>query len=389
MMVFGNLWIRLEIKIIWKAYGLVERFHGKLGNMKNQNIKNDFKNKTVLVTGHTGFIGTWMSLWLNLVGAKVIGYSLNPTTKPSIFETIELKKKITHVNGDITNFKKLQQTIKTNKPEFVFHLAAQAIVRESYDHPLTTFQTNVMGTANILEAIKNSSVKSCIIMTSDKCYENLELNRGFKESDPMGGNDPYSASKGAAELVTTAYRNSFFKNNKTGIASVRAGNVIGGGDWSKDRLIPDCFRSLYENKIISIRNSDAVRPWQFILEPISGMLSLALHLKKNPIKFSEPWNFGPTSSKRMNVEQIVKQIIQQWGKGEYIKKSNKKDKEYHESKILRLNSTKANKSLNWNSVYTNNESLFETTEWYKQYYDKNDMKEFSIKQIQKYMNKME
>ena len=367
----------------------MERFHGKLGNMKNQNIKNDFKNKTVLVTGHTGFIGTWMSLWLNLVGAKVIGYSLNPTTKPSIFETIELKKKITHVNGDITNFKKLQQTIKTNKPEFVFHLAAQAIVRESYDHPLTTFQTNVMGTANILEAIKNSSVKSCIIMTSDKCYENLELNRGFKESDPMGGNDPYSASKGAAELVTTAYRNSFFKNNKTGIASVRAGNVIGGGDWSKDRLIPDCFRSLYENKIISIRNSDAVRPWQFILEPISGMLSLALHLKKNPIKFSEPWNFGPTSSKRMNVEQIVKQIIQQWGKGEYIKKSNKKDKEYHESKILRLNSTKANKSLNWNSVYTNNESLFETTEWYKQYYDKNDMKEFSIKQIQKYMNKME
>ena len=152
-----------------------------------------------------------MSLWLNLVGAKVIGYSLNPTTKPSIFETIELKKKITHVNGDITNFKKLQQTIKTNKPEFVFHLAAQAIVRESYDHPLTTFQTNVMGTANILEAIKNSSVKSCIIMTSDKCYENLELNRGFKESDPMGGNDPYSASKGAAELVTTAYRNSFLK----------------------------------------------------------------------------------------------------------------------------------------------------------------------------------
>jgi len=357
--------------------------------MKNQNIKNDFKNKTVLVTGHTGFIGTWMSLWLNLVGAKVIGYSLNPTTKPSIFEIIDLKKKITHVNGDITNFKKLQQTIKTNKPEFVFHLAAQAIVRESYDHPLTTFQTNVMGTANILEAIKNSSVKSCIIMTSDKCYDNKELNRAFKESDPMGGNDPYSASKGAAELVTTAYRNSFFKNNKIGIASVRAGNVIGGGDWSADRLIPDCFRSLYKNKIISIRNPDAVRPWQFILEPISGMLSLALHLKKNPVKFSEPWNFGPTSNKRMTVEQIVKQIIQQWGKGEYIKKSNKKDKEYHESKILRLNSTKANKSLNWNSVYTNNESLFETTEWYKQYYDKNDMKEFSIKQIQKYMNKME
>jgi len=357
--------------------------------VKNQNIKNDFKNKTVLVTGHTGFIGTWMSLWLDLVGAKVIGYSLSPSTKPSIFETLKLRKKITHVIGDVTNLKKLQQTIKINKPEFVFHLAAQAIVRESYDHPLETFQTNVMGTANILESIKKSSVKSCIIMTSDKCYENMELGRAFKESDPMGGNDPYSASKGAAELITSAYRNSFFKNNKIGIASVRAGNVIGGGDWSADRLIPDCFRSLYQNKIISIRNPDAVRPWQFVLEPISGMLSLALHLKKNSIKFSEPWNFGPTSSKKMTVEQIVKQIIQQCGKGEYIKKSNKKDKEYHESKILRLNSTKANKALNWNSVYTNNESLFETTEWYKQYYGKNDMKEFSIKQIQKYMNKME
>ena len=366
----------------------MEISHGNLGNMKNQNIEKDFKNKTVLVTGHTGFIGTWMSLWLDLLGAKVIGYSLSPSTKPSIFETVKLKKNITHVIGDVTNFEKLQQTIKTNKPEFVFHLAAQAIVRESYDHPLTTFQTNVMGTVNILESIKNSSVKSCIIMTSDKCYENREFGRAFKESDSMGGNDPYSASKGAAELVTAAYRHSFFKNNKIGIASVRAGNVIGGGDWSTDRLIPDCFRSLYQNKIISIRNPDAVRPWQFVLEPISGMLSLSLHLRKNPMQFSEPWNFGSSSSKKMTVEQIVKKIVQQWGKGKYKKNSNKKDKEYHEAKILMLNSTKAKKVLNWKSVYTNNESLFETIEWYKQYVGKNNMKEFTIKQIQKYMNKV-
>ena len=356
--------------------------------MKSQNIQNDFKNKTVLVTGHTGFIGTWMSLWLDLLGANVIGYSLTPSTKPSIFETVKLKKNIKHVIGDVTNLEKLQQIIETSKPEFVFHLAAQAIVRESYDNPLITFQTNVMGTANVLESIKNSSVKSCIIMTSDKCYENRELGRAFKENDSMGGNDPYSASKAAAELVTNAFRHSFFKNKKIGIASVRAGNVIGGGDWSSDRLIPDCFRSLYQNKTILLRNPDAVRPWQFVLEPIFGMLSLSLHLRRNPTQFSEPWNFGPSSSKKLTVEQIVKKIIQQQGKGKYKKKLNKKDKDYHEAKILMLNSKKAKKLLGWNSVYTNNESLFETIEWYTQYYAKNDMTEFTIKQIQKYMNKV-
>ena len=356
--------------------------------MKNQNIQTAFKNKTILVTGHTGFIGTWMSLWLDFLGAKVIGYSQNPSTKPSIFEIVKLKKNITHVIGDINNFEKLQQIIKINKPEFVFHLAAQSIVRESYDNPLKTFQTNVIGTANILESIKNSSVKSCIIMTSDKCYENKELGRAFKESDSMGGNDPYSASKGAAELVTAAYRHSFFKNNKIGIASVRSGNVIGGGDWSTDRLIPDCFRFLYQNKTISIRNPNAVRPWQFVLEPIFGMLSLSSHLQKNTRQFSESWNFGPSSSKKITVEEIVKKIIQQWGKGKFKKNPSKKDKEYHEATTLRINSKKAKKLLNWNSVYTNNESLFETVEWYKQYYGKHDMKEFSIKQIQKYMNKI-
>ena len=370
-------------------YGLVETCLGKLGKLERQNIQNDFKNKTVLVTGHTGFIGTWMSLWLDFLGANVIGYSLNPSTKPSIFDIIKLKKNITHVIGDVTNFKKLQQTIKTHKPEFVFHLAAQAIVRESYDSPLETFQTNVMGTVNILESIKNSSVKSCIIMTSDKCYENLELGRAFIESDPMGGNDPYSASKGAAELVTAAYRHSFFNNNEIGIASVRAGNVIGGGDWSADRLIPDCCRSLYKNKIISIRNPNAIRPWQFILEPIFGMLSLSLHLRKNPTQFSEPWNFGPNSNKKITVEQMVKKIIQQWGKGKYKIKINGTDKQYHESKILMLNSTKAKKLLKCGNLYSNSESLFETIEWYRKHHgSKTDMNEFTIKQIQKYMEKI-
>jgi len=351
-------------------------------------FEKDFRNKTILVTGHTGFIGTWMSLWLHMLGAKIIGYSQKPPTNPSIFETIKIKKDIKHISGNINDFEKLKQTILDYKPEILFHLAAESIVRESYEHPLKTFQTNVMGTANVLESIKNSSVKSCIIMTSDKCYENRELSRAFKEDDPMGGNDPYSASKGAAELVTTAFQNSFFKNKKIGIASVRSGNVIGGGDWSKDRLIPDCFRSLYQNKKISIRNPHAIRPWQFVLEPISGMLSLTSHLRKNPEQFSEPWNFGPKPDKKLTVEQIVKKIIKQWSKGKYQIHSTKKDKEYHESKILMLNSTKANKLLKWRSIYTNNESLFETTEWYKQFHNKSNMRDISIKQIQKYMNNL-
>ncbi len=356
--------------------------------MKKQNFQKDFKNKTVFITGHTGFIGTWMALWLHMLGAKVIGYSLKPSTKPSLFNILKLKKNITHIIGDINNFEKLQQAIKINKPEFVFHLAAQAIVRESYTHPLKTFQTNIMGTANILESIKNSSVKSCIIMTSDKCYENKEVGHAFKESDPMGGRDPYSASKGGAELVTASYQHSFFNDKEIGIASVRAGNVIGGGDWSIDRLIPDCFRALNQNKKILVRNPNAVRPWQFVLEPISGMLSLALHLRKNPTQFSEPWNFGPNSSKKLTVEELVIKIIEQWGKGKYQKKINKKDKELHEAKILLLNSTKASKLLNWSSTYTNYESLSETIEWYKQFYNKNDIKKLTIKQIQKYTNRI-
>ena len=361
---------------------------GKLGNMKKEYSVNNFKNKTVLVTGHTGFIGTWMSLWLDMLGANVIGFSQKPNTAPSMFKITGIKKNITHIIGDITNFHKLRQIIEIYKPEFVFHLAAQSIVRTSYEYPLKTFQTNVMGTANILESIKNSSVKSCIIMTSDKSYENKEFGRPFKENDPMGGSDPYSASKGAAELVTSAYRDSFFRNSKIGIASVRSGNVIGGGDWSVDRLIPDCFRSITKNEKIILRNPNAIRPWQFVLEPIFGMFSLALRLRKKPTHFSEPWNFGPSLDKKLTVEQVVKKIIKQWGQGKYEIYSNKKDKSYHESKLLMLNSIKANKLLEWKSIYTNTESLFETIEWYKQYADKNNMKDFTLKQIEKYVINM-
>ncbi len=359
--------------------------HGRFGKMRrNVNLEKDFRNKTILVTGHTGFIGTWMSLWLYMLGAKVIGYSQKPPTKPSMFETIKIKKNIKHISGDVNDFHKLQKVIINNKPEFVFHLAAESLVRESYERPLKTFQTNVMGTANVLESIKNSSVKSCIIMTSDKCYENKELGRPFNESDPMGGNDPYSASKGAAELVIASYRNSFFKNKQIGIASVRAGNVVGGGDWAKDRLIPDCFKSLQSNKKIILRNPSSVRPWQFVLEPISGMFSLA---REKPSQFSEPWNFGPSaSSKKLTVDEIVRKVIHEWDKKGV--KYGTKNNTFHEAGILRLDSSKAIKNLNWKSVYSINEVVFETTDWYKNYFNKNNMRDITMDQIKKYMKKM-
>ena len=363
----------------------MEELLGNVGNMKSPDIEKGFKNKTVLVTGHTGFIGTWMCVWLQMLGSKVIGFSQKPLTKPSMFQLMKLKNDITHIHGDVSDFNHLKRIIKTHKPEFIFHLAAQSIVRESFDNPLKTFQTNVLGTANILESIRNSSVKSCIIMTSDKCYDNKELGKPFTENHALGGNDPYSASKGAAELVTNSYRSSFFKKTKIGVASVRAGNVIGGGDWSRDRLVPDCFRSLEKNKIILIRNPYAIRPWQFVLEPIRGMFYLALLLKKNPTSYSEPWNLGPDSNKNFNVEDITKKIILGWGKGKYKIHSKSLDKKYHESKTLLLNSSKANKLLNWKTVYSNDESFLETIDWYKQYYNKGNMKDISIKQIKKYM----
>lgn len=350
---------------------------------KQEEIAEQFRNKTILVTGHTGFIGTWMTLWLHMLGANVIGYSQKPLTNPSMFELIKIKKNITHIIGDVNNFPKLQNVIIKYKPKFVFHLAAQAIVRESYENPLETFQTNVIGTANILEAIKNSSVKSCIIMTSDKCYRNNEKGTAFKESDPLGGDDPYSASKGAAELLINAYQKSFFKNKKIGIASVRAGNVIGGGDWSQDRLVPDCFRSLESKKEIKIRNPNSVRPWQFVLEPINGMFQLSLRLIKNPKKYSEPWNFGPSKiNKKITVKEMVKKIISQWKEGKYAYQSTEK---YKEANILLLNSSKAKELLNWKQHYTYDETIFETVNWYQEFVDKKNMRDVSIQQIQKYM----
>jgi CDP-glucose 4,6-dehydratase len=351
-----------------------------------------FKDKIVLVTGHTGFQGSWLSLWLKLLGANVIGYSLDPPTNPSLFDILELKKEINHNIGDVRNLPTLQKTIQDNDPEFVFHLAAQPIVRMSYDIPIETFEVNVMGTINVLEALRNSDVRVCEIITSDKCYENRNLDRPYTENDHIGGKDPYSASKGAAEIVTSSYRNSFFniksKDTHTSIASVRAGNVIGGGDWASDRIIPDCVRQLLVKKPIKIRNPHSIRPWQFVLESVSGMLLLASKMYECPTLYSEAWNFGPDESvHNITVQELVDLVIAEWGSGKSTTPVNTK-KEPHEEKLLRLDSNKAKKMLMWNPIYSIQECIAQTIMWYKYYSEqKTGLKDLTIKQIEYYSRK--
>ena len=353
-----------------------------------------FKNKTILVTGHTGFIGSWLVLWLQSLGAKVIGYSLEPPTKPSLFETLGLENEITHIIGDIQDKQNLSNNIEKHKPEIVIHLAAQPLVRVSYEDPSETFQTNILGAVNILDSIRKLDyVKACVIMTSDKCYQNLNSNHFHKETDPLGGNDPYSASKGAAEIITNSFRNSFFNTEKnhdknTGIASVRAGNVIGGGDWARDRIIPDCITALTTEKKIRVRNSSSIRPWQFVLEPISGILWLSSKLYTNPKTYSTAWNFGPNQTNKITVEKIVQNIIKIWNRGDWVDVSKESKDQSIESVSLLLDSTKALNSLEWKTIYSLETAINETISWYKSYYNNHvSMRELSINQIEQYSKK--
>jgi len=347
-----------------------------------------FKNKNVLVTGHTGFQGSWLSLWLKLLGSNVVGYALEPPTQPSLFETLSLEHETKHIIGDLRDKEKLSSIISQNQPEIIFHLGAQAIVRESYAKPLETLETNIIGTANLLESIRNcQSVKVVVIMTSDKCYDNTRNERPHTENDPMGGFDPYSASKGAAELVTSSYRNSFFSSkNLTRIATARAGNVIGGGDWAKDRLVPDSIRALMEKQNIKIRNPDAKRPWQYVLESISGMLWLATKMYDDD-KFNEAWNFGPdVNYDSLRAEDIVKRTIKNWNSKSTIEVQNNSDMLF-ESECLLLDSSKANQRLGWKNVCSIDQTLSETIEWYKTYHEKKkEMKQFTINQIKNYIS---
>jgi len=352
------------------------------------NFEKYYKDKKILVTGHTGFKGSWLSLWLLKLGADVIGYALDPYTSKDNFVVSGLSKKMVDIRGDIRDFEKFNSVVKKYKPEIIFHLAAQAILRLSYEIPRETIETNVMGTENVLEAFrKSNSAKTLIVITSDKCYENKEWIWGYREIDPVGGYDPYSASKGAAEVIASAYIRSFFnpKNYKKHgkvVATVRAGNVIGGGDWGKDRIIPDAIRALENGKPVEVRNPDSVRPWQFVLEPLNGYLLLASKMHEDPEMFSGPWNFGPDPDSIITVKEVVEKVLKYYGKGNWVKTND--NGKLHESTLLNLDTNKARYLLGWKPKLNIDEAVKMTIEWYKNYHDKN-IKKIINDQIERFM----
>ena len=347
-----------------------------------------YKNKKVLITGHTGFKGSWLTTWLLNLGCNVVGVSKNIPTKPSNFENLNLKKKIKNYYLNIENYKKLKKIILKEKPNIIFHLAAQAIISESFINPLETVNTNAQGSLNVLHASSFLNNKcSCIMITSDKCYFNLEKKTGYKENDLLGGQDMYSGSKAAAEIILQAYYHSFLKKNKNLIfCTVRAGNVIGGGDWSNNRLIPDIMKSWKKNLKPKIKNPDSIRPWQHVLEPLFGYLKLAIFLNKNEKLNGESFNFGPSFKKTYTVMQLVKTLQKNWNKkNSYFLK---KKPNFHETKILKLNSQKAYKKLKWKTLLNLDQIGIFITNWYKIYFRKNsNMYDFTIKQIKEYEKK--
>ena len=351
-----------------------------------------YKDLPVLVTGHTGFKGTWLSMWLNLLGARVIGYGLEPPTMPNHFDMSGMKDRIVDIRDDIRNLDKLVSVIEEYHPKVIFHLAAQPIVRESYENPKDTFIINAGGTINVLEAIRlTRSVKAAVFITSDKCYRNKEWIWGYRENDALGGGDPYSASKAMAEIAIEAYRDAYFTWNDRGenavaVASVRAGNVVGGGDWAKDRLLPDAIRALTEGETIDIRSPRATRPWQFVLSPLSGYMWLGVKLLLDGANFAEPWNFGPLDLSRDSVQHIVEKVIKLWGSGQW--KDISRGDEPHEAHWLTLSWEKAVARLDWHPIYALPDVLRKTMGWYKEWHrqgENADMYDFGIDQIKTFM----
>ena len=346
---------------------------------------NFYKDKKVLVTGHTGFKGSWLSIWLNMLGAYVYGYSLFPAYKPNNYTLSNIYSFINEKIADIRIGNSVNIFLKKVKPEIVFHLAAQPIVRESYLNPKETYEVNVLGLVNLFQAVRKiDSIRKIVIITSDKCYENVETNKGYKENDKLGGSDPYSSSKACAEIITTAYYRSFFKNNGIAVATVRAGNVIGGGDWSKFRLIPDCVRSITKNKDIVLRNPNSTRPWQYVLEPLSGYLWLGVLLGNDYIHSTGNWNFGPEKSSKATVKEVVNKFVSYWSKKVQIITNTNNDNLY-ESKLLHLSISKAKKELSWKPVWNLYQTIEKTAEWYIFYYEnKTNMLNYCRKQISQY-----
>ena len=347
-----------------------------------------FCGKRILITGHSGFKGSWLSIWLNELGAKVIGYALDPYTPKDNFILSNLSEKIIDIRGDILDINKLKKVFNEYQPEIVFHLAAQPLVRLSYSLPTETYQTNVIGTINVLEAIRvSNSVKVGIMVTTDKCYENKEQIWGYKENDPLGGYDPYSSSKAACEIAIGSWRQSFFNPNNLNehnksIASVRAGNVIGGGDWATDRIIPDCINSLEAGKKISIRNPQAIRPWQHVLEPLNGYLLLAKAMWDNPAAYCEGWNFGPQAESISTVWDVASKVIKHYGKGELEDSSD--PTAVHEANMLMLDISKALFKLKWKPRMNLDQCIEMTVDWYKRYKNE-DVYDLCVKQIEKYV----
>jgi CDP-glucose 4,6-dehydratase len=341
-----------------------------------------WSGKRVLVTGHTGFKGSWLCLWLQSLGCRVAGLSQEPATKPALYEEARVSENMASYIGDIRDFATVQKVIGEVQPEVVFHLAAQALVRQSYKSPVETYATNVLGTVHVLEASRHvGTVKSVVIVTTDKCYDNREWVWGYRETDPMGGHDPYSSSKGCAELVTNAYRNSFFDPEKIALASARAGNVIGGGDWAVDRLLPDILNSFAAGARASIRNPEAVRPWQFVLEPISGYLELA-HRQFIDTRFAGGWNFGPEDQDARRVDWIVNRMATLWGEGAAWEVT--RQRQLHEATQLRLDISKARNLLGWKPVCSLERTLELTVAWHRAWMGGKDMQSVSLDQISQY-----
>ena len=348
-----------------------------------------WRNKKVFLTGHTGFKGGWLSLWLAAMGAKVTGYSLTPNTTPNLFDVLGIDGLIekSHI-GDIRDLATLQKAMTETKPDVVIHMAAQPLVRYSYDNPVETYATNVMGAVHVLESARYApSVRATVVVTTDKCYENKEWAWGYRENEPMGGYDPYSNSKGCAELVTSAYRQSYFSNpiSNNKLASARAGNVIGGGDWSDDRLVPDVIKAFEANQPLMIRNPLATRPWQHVLEPLSGYLILAQELcSERGHQFTSGWNFGSSDSDNRSVQEVVELLISEWGQPAHWKKEGAEQP--HEAHLLKLDCSKARQQLGWIPKWNLETATKKIIQWQIAYQAKENMQEVSLSQINEYMN---
>lgn len=352
--------------------------------VKYSKVNRDFwKGKKVFLTGHSGFKGSWLSLWLQSMDCDLKGYSLKPNTKPSLYELASVGEDMETQFGDIRDLDNLSDSMNRFQPEIIIHLAAQPLVRESYQNPIETYGTNVMGTVNILEASRYcKSLKAILVITTDKCYENKEWDWGYREYEPMGGYDPYSSSKGCAELIVASYRRSFFNKLGISVATARAGNVIGGGDWSTDRLVPDILKAFSESESVRIRNPKAIRPWQHVLECLSGYLILCEHLYSYGDKYAQAWNFGPNDTECVSVESIINKISEYWG--EDTSWDIDSSSQPHEANFLKLDCSKAKNKLNWAPRWNLDEALKSIVEWQKAYLSSEDLKVKTLNEIKKF-----